>query len=242
MLKGLVRRSLQRCRIPLRFRDVLCAEHVKSICISPEGRAHVTVREKLVFLAAPEPGDLHDICAVDAETTPDNFILQSPDSVEIGRRQAGPHSFVIGWQPRLPVTRFGVYEHEYSWVPAGSHLQPALFTEFQCHVRTGHVCCELLTPHAFEGAVVFERPRWRWLNTERQLVKQALTLLESGGQRATIHDNGQRIEWRLAEPKVGVRYLCVAFHQHGVAHCAEQVSKTSIGGQLRRLVGRFAPG
>ncbi len=242
MLKRFLRRTLQRCRITLRFRDVLCAEHVKSICISAEGRARVTVREKLVFLEQPEEGDLHDICAVDGETTPDNFILQSPDSVEIGRRQAGAQSFVIGWQPRVPVTRYGVYEHEYSWVPAGSHLQPALFTEFQCHVRTGHVLCELLTPQAFEGAVVFERPRWRWLNTERHLVKQALKLLENGGQRATVHDNGQRIEWRLAEPRIGVRYLCVAFHQDGIAHCTEQLSRTSIGGQLRRLVGRAAPG
>ena len=223
---------------------MLCAEHVKSICISPEGRARVTVREKLVFLELPEPGDLHDICAVDSETTPDNFILQSPDSTEIRRagRQGRGH-FVIGWQPRLPMTRYGVYEHEYSWVPAGSHLQPALFTEFQCQVRTGHVVCELLTPETFEGAVVFERPRWRWLQhraAPRETCAQALRKWRAASQ--TVHDNGQRIEWRLAEPRMGVRYLCVAFHQNGVAHCTEQLSRTSIGGQLRRLVGRVAPG
>ncbi len=88
MLKRFVKRSLQRCGIRLPFSDVICAEHLKSICIGPEGRAKVTVQEKLVFLDLPEIGDLHDTCAVDQETTFDNFICNSPDSAEGGRRRA----------------------------------------------------------------------------------------------------------------------------------------------------------
>jgi len=77
MLKRIMKRSLRRCGIRLPFSDVICAEHVKSICIGPEGRAKVTVQEKLVFLDWPEVGDLHDTCAVDEETTFYNFVLQS---------------------------------------------------------------------------------------------------------------------------------------------------------------------
>ena len=89
MLKRLVKRSLRRCGIRLPFSDLICAEHVKSICIGPDGKAKVTVQEKIVFLEAPEIGDLHDTCTVDQETTFENFIRQSPDSVEGSRRRVG---------------------------------------------------------------------------------------------------------------------------------------------------------
>ncbi len=181
MLKRFVKRSLQRCGIRLPFSDVICAEHIKSICIGPEGRAKVTVQEKLVFLDLPEIGDLHDTCPVDQETTFDNFICNSPDSVEGGRRRAGATAFVIDWMPKSAVTRYGMYEHEYSWFPAGTQLEPALFTEYLCHTRTGHFLCEWITPQAFEAAVVFERPRWPLLNTERRVMQYALKQIEAGG-------------------------------------------------------------
>jgi hypothetical protein len=242
MFRRLARKALLRLGIRMPFSDVICAEHIRSVCIDPEGRANVTVREKLIFLAQPEVGDLHDKCAVDSETTFDNFIVRSPDSAETGRRQAGRTAFVIGWHPRSRVTRYGVYEHEYSWFPAGSHLQPAVFTEFQCAMRTGDVLCEVITPQAFESAVVFERPRWPRLNTERRLVKYALKQLEAGAAGPAICDSGQRLEWRMAEPKIGTRYICVAFHQNGVLLWNDQLKKTSLAGQMRRLVGRLAPG
>lgn len=242
MLKRFIKRSLQRCGIRLRFSDLICAEHVKSICIGPDGRAKVTVQEKLVFLDQPEIGDLHDTCAVDQDTTFDNFIRHSPDSVEGGRRRIGSTAFVINWMPKSVVTRFGLYEHEYSWFPAGSHLQPALLTEYHCDTRTGHFLCELMTPQAFEAAVVFERPRWPLLNTERRVMQYALKQIEAGGERPGIRDNGRRIEWRIAGPKIGTRYMCVAFHQNGMLLWNDDLQKNSLAGRVRRLVGRFAPG
>lgn len=242
MLKRFVKRSLQRCGIRLPFSDFICAEHIKSISIGAEGRAKVTVQEKLVFLDLPEVGDVHDTCTVDQETTFDNFICQSPDSVEGGRRRIGSTAFVIDWMPKSAVTRYGMYEHEYSWFPAGTQLQPALFTEYLCATRTGHFLCEWITPQAFEAAVVFERPRWPLLNTERRVMQYALKQIEAGGGRPRICDNGQRIEWRIAEPKIGARYMCVAFHQNGMLLWNDNLQKHSLAGRVRRLVGRLAPG
>ena len=242
MLKRLVKRSLRRCGIRLPFADVICAEHSKSICIGSDGHVKITVQEKLVFLEAPEIGDLHDTCAVDQETTFENFIRHSPDSVEGPRRRVGPTSFVMDWMPKSPITRFGLYEHEYSWFPAGSHLQPALFAEYHCEMKTGHFVCEFITPQGFETAVVFERPRWTPLNTERRIVRYALKQIEAGATGPSICDNGQRIEWRMAEPKIGAKYMCVVFHQNGMLLWNDNLQKSSFVGRMRRLVGRFAPG
>lgn len=242
MLIRLVKRSLRRCGIKLPFSDVICAEHSKSICIGPDGRAKITVQEKLVFLDQPEIGDLHDTCTVDQDTTFDNFIRHSPDSVDGSRRRAGATTFVMDWMPKAVITRFGLYEHEYSWFPAGSQLQPALFAEYHCEMKTGHFLCEVITPQAFEAAVVFERPRWTRLNTERRIVKYALKQIEAGTPGPAIRDNGARIEWRIAEPKVGAKYMCVAFHQNGMLLWSDSLQKHSIAGRVRRLVGRFAPG
>ena len=242
MVKRFVTRALQRCGIRVPFSDVLCAEHVKSVCIGPDGRAKVTVQEKLVFLDPPQAGDLHDTCAVDAETTFDNFIRHSPDSVEGGRRRVGPAAFVIDWMPKATVTRYAVYEHEYSWFPAGSHLQPALFMEYVSGMRTGHFLCEVITPQGFEAAVVFTKPRWPLLNTERRVVQYALKQIEAGVKGPSICDNGRRVEWRIAEPTIGTRYMCVVFHQNGMLLWNDTLEKTSFAGRIRRLVSRFAPG
>ena len=117
-----------------------------------------------------------------------------------------------------------------------------MFTEYVCERRTGHFLCELLTPQAFEAAVVFERPRWPLLNTERRVMRYALKQIEAGAGRPSICDNGQRIEWRIAEPKIGTRYMCVAFHQNGLLLWNDNLQKNSIAGMVRRLVGRLAPG
>jgi hypothetical protein len=105
-----------------------------------------------------------------------------------------------------------------------------------------HLLCELITPQAFEAAVVFERPRWPLLNSERRVMRYALKQIEAGGGRPSICDNGRRIEWRIAEPKIGARYMCVAFHQNGLLLWNDTLQKHSLAGRMRRLVGRFAPG
>ena len=242
MLKRLVTRSLRRFGIKLPFTDVICAEYVKSIVIGAEGRANVTVQEKLVFLEVPEPGDLQDTCMVDPETTFDTFVRHSGDSSEGGRRRSGSNAFVIDWVPKTAVIKYALYQHEYSWYPAGSRLQPALYTEYSCHARTGHFRCELTTPQGFEAAVLFERPKWIRLNSEWRIMRYALKQIEAGAGRPDICDNGQRIEWRIAEPKIGARYMCVAFHQDGLQLWNDNLRKNSLAGRVRRLVGRLAPG
>jgi len=242
MLKRLVRRTLRRCGIRMSFPGVICAEYVKSICIGAEGRAKVTVQKKLVFLDMPEDGDLHDTCTIDPETTFEHFVRESPDAVDGARRRAGSAAVVIDWLPRSNVTRYALYEHEYSWVPAGSQLQPALCAEYVCDAKTGHFLCELITPQVFEAAVVFERPRWPLLNSERRVMRYALKQIEAGGGQPGISENGQRIEWRIAEPKPGTRYLCVAFHQDGLQFWNDNLEQNSLAGRMRRLAGRLAPG
>ena len=167
-------------------------------------------------------------------TTPARSIRRPPSTTSSASRrtrskaaggESDPTTFVIDWMPKSLVTRYGLYEHEYSWFPAGSQLQPALFTEYHCDTRTGHFLCELITPQAFEAAVVFERPRWPLLNTERRVMRYALKQIEAGGGRPSICDNGQRIEWRIAEPKIGTRYMCVAFHQQRHAALERQPSE-----------------
>jgi hypothetical protein len=236
------RRRLRSCGIDLPFAEVICPEHIKSISIDAVGRARVTLTQKLVFLQVPRPGDLRDVCDVDSDTTFDNFILQSTDAVETGRTRRGPGSIVVDWEPRSGITPYALYEHQQIWFPAGSYAQPALWTEFHCEVRTGVFRLEMYTPESFEAAVVFERPRWPILNSERRVVKYALRLLDDGGERATIVDEGQRINWKVVAPKVGTRYICVGFHQHGVLLCRNRLTKTSIAGRLRRLTGRVVPG
>jgi hypothetical protein len=233
------RRALRRCKVPLPFSGVICAEHSKTIRVDAGWRAQVSVQQTLVFLDVPEAGDLYDTCQVDAETTLDDFGLQSADSIEVGRRRRGRGAIVIDWKPRGRVVPFALYEHHYSWFPAGSHAQPALCSEFLCEAKTGSFVLQVITPETFEAAVVFERPRWPLLNTERSLIKYALRQLEAEavGEPATILDNGKRIEWKILGPKRGVRYVCVAFHRNGIALWRDTLKKASLFGRMRQLVG-----
>ena len=73
-------------------------------------------------------------------------------------------------------------------------------------------------------------------------MRYALKQIEAGAGRPSICDNGQRIEWRIAEPKIGTRYMCVAFHQNGLLLWNDNLQKNSSPAVVRRLVGRLAPG
>ena len=144
--------------------------------------------------------------------------------------------------PKSAITRYALYEHEFSWFPAGSQLQPALFTEYVCDAKTGHFLCEVITPQVFEAAVVFERPRWPLLNTERRVMRYALKQIDAGG-RAPRHLR-QRPAHRMANRRTENRnaVLCVAFHQDGLQFWNDNLQKNSLAGRVRRLVGRLAPG
>ena len=239
-MKRWARRLLRRWNIHLPYNDVICPEYVKAICLDTNGRAKITIHQKLVFLKVPERGELRDTCTVDADTTFGTFIPHSPDAVEVGRRRTGRDAISIDWEPRSPIKPYALYQHERSWSSAGSQIRPAMCTEFYCESKTGEFLFEMITPQSFEAAVVFERPRWTLLNTERRLVRYALQQLDGGAPQPRILDHGQRVEWKMVGPKVGARYVCVVFHLNGMVVWRNQLTKSSFFG-MRQLVARRVP-
>jgi hypothetical protein len=223
----------------LPYSGAVCAEYAKSICIDANGQARIAVQQKLVFLDVPQDGDLRDTCPLEPGVTIESFRMQSPDSVEIKRRWLGRKAVVIEWRPQSAVTPYAIYEHEYSWTPHGSFDQPAVWTEFQCAARTGTFVLEMITPQEFSAAVIFERPRWTLLNTERRLVKYAIRQLEAGAQRPSILANGQRLEWRILGPRKDVRYMCVGFHHNGVLVWKDRLKKATVFDGMRQLAARL---
>jgi hypothetical protein len=234
-----LRRKLRPYGLELPFTSQICPEHLKVIRVDANGRAEVTVRRSLVFLSVPEPGDLRDVIPVDPED-PESTIHGSPDAREIGRRRSGAGTCVY-WTPNRPVVPYALYVHEHSWSSPGLPGQAALYTELRCDVRTGIISLQLSAPVRVEAAVAFKRPRWRRIATERSLVKYALTQLESNDGQAVIADDGQTVEWTLAGPAVGDRYLCVVFTEDGVRQWQARLEETSIARRLRRAIRYLVP-
>jgi hypothetical protein len=240
-VKRRLRLLLRRCGLDVFSNDVVCPEHVKTIQVDANWSAVVTVRRALVFLDLPEASDLRDTFPIDSETDLERFSYVSPDSREVSRALIRRNDLAIQWEPLQSITRYALFTHQYSWRPAGSYGQAAWYTELRCDTRTGILALEIVTPGVFENAVVFMRPRWSRLNTERRLVRYALSQLGSDGARPVIGDNGRRVEVRVSEPKVGGRYVCVVFHEHGVEHWRERLAATSIISRVRRLISQLVP-
>jgi hypothetical protein len=109
-------------------------------------------------------------------------------------------------------------------------------------MRTGALVLEMLTPAAFETAVVFKRPRWPRLTSERSVMQHALRALDgNSGERPVISEHGRRLEWRMVGPKAGDRYICVVFHAHGVAQWQDRLKATSLAGRFRQMVRPLIP-
>jgi hypothetical protein len=231
-----VRRVLKRCGIRLPFSAVICPEHVKSITIDPEWRVQITVCQKLVFLERPEAGDLHDTCAVARETALHDFHRQSFDSAETGRHKLAPDQIVVDWQPKGTVVPYALYDHEFNWSPSGARQEPAFSSEFVCEMKTGSFMLEFVAPGPFEAAVVFERPRWPMLNNEYRLMKYALKQLEAKSPYTAKIDQG-RVESTILAPRLGTRYICVAFQFNGIAQWQERLRSASLIGRMRQLIG-----
>jgi len=219
---------------------VVCPEHVKTIAFDSEWRAEVTVRQTLVFLDHGVRGTLQDHCTVDPNVPLTDFYWKSEDATEVGRKRRGRDTIVIDWKPRERVVPYALHAHEYTWLPSGSHGSPALCTELRCEMKTGLFQCDIVAQQEFENAVVFERPSWWVLGSERKLIKHALKQLESSGDRPLIGDNGYRVEWKHLGPKVGARFVLVAFRRHAIAIWQEELRKSSIVGRARDLIGRVA--
>jgi hypothetical protein len=189
-----------------------------------------------VFLAEPEDGDLRDVIPVDPESDVECTIHESPDAEEIGRRRAGS-STCLYWRPREPIVRYALYAHQQSWSSPARDAQTTLYTEMRCGMRTGILALDMVAPVTVEAAVVFKHPRWRRLATERSLVKYALAQIDSAPLRPAIRDNRQRVEWRVVAPRIGDRYICIAFTAEGLADWQQRLDATSVTGRMRGLFG-----
>lgn len=246
MIERSLRHLLRRCGLEIPFRQVICTDQVKTVSIGPDMRAKVTVRRMLVFLDVPERGDLQDVIPVEPGTPaaggaePDAASYTSPDAVEIGRERRGDVA-VVRWRPRTAITPYSIYMHEYVWQPSGAPGGPAMHTEVRCDMRTGRLVLEMLTPKTFSTAVVFKRPRWRRLKSERSLIKYALRRLDDRRAWPALTDAGTRLEWKVLGPKLGDRYVCVAFHAGGVAQWQERMKAATLIGRLRHLLRRPIP-
>ena len=231
-MKRWFRRMLRRYGLDVSFPDVVCPQLAKTIRVGEDARTEVTVRRSLVFLERPEPGDLRD--SVPIAGAADILIHVSPDAREL-HRTSTPKGTLVYWMPRDPIVPYALYVHQHGWSAAGSPAEAAVFTEFRCDMKTGVVEVDIVTPGRFEEAVVFKRPRWRRLATEQSLVKYALRQLQSECDRPAIAENGARLEWKLVGPKVGDRYVCVAFSQNGVALWQRRLQEASLMARARRL-------
>lgn len=244
MLTGWLRNALSRWGIHLPFGGVICAEHVKSVWIENDWRARVTTKRTLIFLSQPSDGDLRDSYTLATGQTLERVVYESPDALEITRAQQRDDTVVIYWRPRGPITKYALYVHEDTWIPPTPYQQAAIFTEYRCEGKTGAFAAEIVTPLAFETAVAFKRPRWPRLSNQRALVKYALKCLETGAEssapRPAITNNSTRVEWRIVGPKPGDRYVCVAFHQHGMADWQERLRDATVLGRARKLVSGFS--
>ena len=231
-MKRWFRRLLRRCGIDVPFSDVVCPHHIKAIRGIEGGRIEVIDRRSLVFLDLPEPGELKDFAPIsgDAESAPYN----SPDALELHRTSTQKGS-LISWIPREPIVRYALYGHQHGWISPGGSGGAVLFMEYRCDMKTGVVDLELMAPERFEAAVVFKRPRWRRLSTESSLVKYALAQREAAGERPAILDDGARLQWKVVGPKIGERYVCAAFLEHGVEQWRKRLEAKSLVSRMRRL-------
>lgn len=233
-MKRWFRRALRRCGIDVPFTGVVCPQHVKTIRVHEAARIEVIDRRSLVFLDLPEPGDLRDVVPITAEGESPYL---SPDAIELHRISTRKGTQVC-WLPREPIVPYALYTHQHGWMSPGQRAQAVLYNEFRCEMRTGTVDLEIVGQSRFEAAVAFKRPRWRRLTTERSLIKYALRQLESGGEPAVIADDGARLEWKLLGPKLGDRYLYVAFEEKGVELWRKRLEPKSFAARMRRLIAR----
>ena len=190
----------------------------------------------------PEIGDLHDACTVDDESV-ENFIRHSPDSVEgatFGSSDPGPSSSTgcrRGRSPDTPCTNMNS-----AGFPPGRSCSRRCSRGTVCEKRTGHFLCELITPQVFEAAVVFERPRWPRLNTERRVMRYALKKIEAGAGRPASATTASESNGESPSRKSAPVTCAFAFHQNGLLLWNDNLQKNPLAGWVRRLGGPVGAG
>ena len=231
---------MERVGIRLPFAGVICVNGTQTISIDDEWRPSISTKRTLVFLEMPDAGDLRDTYGLGSGEVVSSVIYSSPDAVELAREQSSSGSVTLYWWPRDPVALYTLYEHENGWAPTATFDRAALCHEFLCDMRTGAFTIECLGPMPFETAVVFRQPRWLRPPTERAVVSHALKLLKTAPEAPRILDEGRRIACDIRAPKVGERYLFVAFLKCGIADCERWLDETSILNRARRIVDTWA--
>jgi hypothetical protein len=74
------------------------------------------------------------------------------------------------------------------------------------------------------------------LNNEYRLMKYALKQLEAKSPYTAKIDQG-RVESTILAPRLGTRYICVAFQFNGIAQWQERLRSASLIGRMRQLIG-----
>jgi hypothetical protein len=236
-----VRRAFRRINIDIPFTRVVCPEEQKTISIDLQWRATITIRRKMVFLAQPGEGDLRDIVPVAPRTGTTTVLLDSPDAVDIGHRPFGANTCIY-WMPRDPIVKYAVYSHERSWNTPADEVRDVLCTELTCESKVAVMALEIVAPVTYDCAVAFKLPRWHRLASERQLMKHALTQLEVGRSRPVIAESRTRVTWQVSRPRIGDRFVCIAFTAAGLAAWRQELADSSLGARLRRLLRIRASG
>jgi len=216
------------------------------VSLDEEWRADIRIRRSLVFLEPPAAGDLLDTYALPTGKPTSAVLYRSPSVIEVAREEREPGRLTVSWLPRDPITLYAIHEHENGWKPAATFDGPAVCAEYECDMRTGMFTIECVAPASFEAAVLFRRPRWPKRFNERQIVRTALQRLKLPVSSPQITDGGMRVASVVHGPRVGERYLLVAFRTCGVADCEAWLRQTSLIGRMQRAaagwVRLIAPG
>jgi hypothetical protein len=236
MLRQWLRAAGERVGIRVWFTGVICVNGTQSVSIDSRGIAQITTRRSLVFLEPPIEGDLRDTYAIG---TGGAVIDTSPDAIELSREETEPGRLAVSWLPREPVTRYALYEHQNGWSPAAAFDASTVCVEYECDMRTGSFSIELVGPTPFDTAVLFKRPHWPHRLSERHFVRAALKRLKARDSLPRITDDGTRIRGEVRGPRVGERYLMVAFRRGGVADCEEWLQQTSLIGRVERVLSSW---
>src|SRR5438093_2186555 len=240
MFRRWIRTASARIGIRLRFTGVICVHGTQSVSIDGEGHPEINFRKLLVFLESPSAGDLHDVYTLGTSQPTSGTIYVSPDAIDVSREEPEPGRQIISWLPREPIVLNALYEHQYGWRPSARFDDTAMCVEYDCNMRTGILTIELAAARKFDAAVLFERPRWPLRLTERQIVRTALERLKAPEPAPRIVNEGTRVIGEVDAPRVGGRYLLVAFGPCGIADCEEWLLRTSVLHRCQRTISDWA--
>ena len=240
MVRRWIRAAATRIGIRLPFKGAVCVHGTQSVSLDSQGHAEITFRKVLVFLEAPEAGDLRDTYAVGKDKATSATIFESPDAVEVLREEPTPGRLEIVWLPGEPVILNALYEHQHGWRPSETFDDPAVCVEYDCNMPTGIFTIELASPAQFEAAVLFKSARWPRRLTGRHIVSAALQQLKMPGPAPQISPDGAMVMGEVHAPRFGDRYLLVAFRRRGVADCEEWLKRSSIARRWQQTVSDWA--